>query len=125
MQRCLSSAREKLRNGHVESRIRLGEPVTQILAEIDQGSYDLVILGSNEAPGLKRYFLGSVTTRVVRRAPITVLVAKQARSRLERFLICSGGAGAGELVVQDRGTAQRPTVSGCVCLESALLGSDA
>lgn len=107
-QRCLQSAREKLESGSIEMRIRLGDPATEILAEIGEGGYALVILGHNEAPGLRRYVLGSVTTRVVRRAPISVLVAKQARSTLERFLICSGGAESAKLVIEaGAGLAQR------------------
>ncbi|MGD8996749.1 MAG: universal stress protein [Anaerolineae bacterium] len=98
--RCLTEAREKLECGLVEMRIREGDPAREILAEIDEGGHDLVILRPNEAPGLRRHFLGSVTTRVVRRAPVSVLVAKQARSRLERILICSGGGDIGEIVIQ-------------------------
>jgi nucleotide-binding universal stress UspA family protein len=98
--RCLVEARQKLECGSVETRIREGDPASQILAEIDQGGYHLAVLGVNEAPGLRRHFLGSVTTRVVRGAPISVLVAKQARSRLERILITSGGGDIGEIVIQ-------------------------
>jgi nucleotide-binding universal stress UspA family protein len=99
-ERCLTEAREDLECGPVETRIREGDPAGEILAEIEEGGYDLVVLGVNEAPGLRRHFLGSVTTRVVRRAPISVLVAKQARLRLERILICSGGGDIGEIVIQ-------------------------
>jgi nucleotide-binding universal stress UspA family protein len=99
--RFLTEARQKLECGSVETRIREGDPASQILAEIDEGGYDLAVLGVNEAPGLRRHFLGSVTTRVVRRAPVSVLVAKQARSRLERILITSGGGDIGEIVIQE------------------------
>jgi nucleotide-binding universal stress UspA family protein len=99
-ERCLAEAREKLESGSVETRIREGDPASETLAEIDEGSHDLVILGPNEAPGLRRHFLGSVTTRVVRQAPCSVLVAKQARSRLKRILICSGGGEVAELVIE-------------------------
>jgi nucleotide-binding universal stress UspA family protein len=81
-------------------RIREGDPAGEILAEIEGGGHDLVILRPNEAPGLRRHFLGSVTTRVVRQAPCSVLVAKQARSRLKRILICSGGAEVAEVVIE-------------------------
>jgi nucleotide-binding universal stress UspA family protein len=99
-ERCLREAREKLACESVGMRIREGDPAGEILAEIDEGGYALAVLGVNEAPGLRRHFLGSVTTRVVRRAPISVLVAKQARLRLERILICSGGGDMGEIVIQ-------------------------
>lgn len=88
---CLEEARKRLACG-AESKIRLGDPFTQIMAELDEGGFDLVVLGPNEVPGLKRHLLGSVTNQVVRRAPSSVLVAQQARSSLEHVLICSGGA---------------------------------
>jgi nucleotide-binding universal stress UspA family protein len=99
-ERCLAEARERLACPSVETRIRVGDPAGETLAEIDEGTYDLVILGPNEAPGLRRHFLGSVTTRVVRQAPCSVLVAQQAKSSLERILICSGGAEVAELVIE-------------------------
>jgi nucleotide-binding universal stress UspA family protein len=99
-ERWLTEAREKLEHGSVELRIREGDPASEILAEIGEGGYDLVVLGANEVPGLRRYFLGSVATHVARRAPISVLVAQQARSSLERILICSGGAEIAEPVIE-------------------------
>jgi nucleotide-binding universal stress UspA family protein len=97
---CLAEAREKLEAGSVELRIREGDPAGEILAEIDEQGYGLVVLGPNEAPGLRRHFLGSVTTRVVRQAPCSVLVAQQARRSLKRILICSGGGEIGERVIE-------------------------
>jgi nucleotide-binding universal stress UspA family protein len=99
-ERCLAEAREQLACETVQTRIREGDPAGEILAQIDEGGHDLVILGPNEAPGLRRHFLGSVTTRVVRQAPCSVLVAQQARLRLERILICSGGGDVTELVTE-------------------------
>jgi len=99
-ERCLADAREKLRSGRVEVKIRRGNPFSEILAELEEKDHDLVILGPNEAPGLKRHLLGSVTTQVVRRAPGCVLVAQQARSGLEHVLICSGGSEVAEDVIQ-------------------------
>lgn len=96
---CLAEARDKLEHGAVDTRIRRGDPSGEILAELKEGDFDLVILGPNEAPGLKRHLLGSVTTQVVRRAPSSVLVAQQARSGVGRILICSGGSDAAEDVI--------------------------
>jgi nucleotide-binding universal stress UspA family protein len=98
--RCLEEAREKLKCEAVQMRIREGDPAGEILVEIDEAGYDLAILGPNEAPGLRRHFLGSVTTRVVRQAYCSVLVAQQARSSLKRVLICSGGGEIGEQVIK-------------------------
>lgn len=88
----LASAREALTAGEIETKVRRGDPFLQIMAEIEESGADLVVLGPNEAPGLKTDVPGSVTTQVVRRGPCSVLVAQQARSSLKRILICSGGA---------------------------------
>ena len=97
---CLSRAEKQLESATVETKIRRGHPVQEIAAELDGGDFDLVILGPNEAPGLKRHLLGSVTRQVVRRAPCSVLVAQHARSHLARILICSGGADVADDVIQ-------------------------
>ncbi len=103
-QRCLSETRERLESVSegraIEMKVRRGDPFAEILAEIDERDVDLVVLGPNEAPGLKRHLLGSVTNQVVRRAPSSVLVAQQARPGIERLLICSGGAEVAEDVVE-------------------------
>jgi len=99
-EKCLLGIHEKLESVTGETRVRYGNPSAEILAELKEDDFDLVILGPNEAPGLKRHLLGSVTTQVVRRAPSSVLVAHQARSGLGRILICSGGADAAEDVIR-------------------------
>jgi nucleotide-binding universal stress UspA family protein len=97
---CLSEARGKLDCGEVAVKIRRGDPLSEIVAELEEGGYDLAVLGPNEAPGLKRHLLGSVTAQVVRRAKSSVLVAQQARSELGRILICTGGAEVAEDVIE-------------------------
>jgi nucleotide-binding universal stress UspA family protein len=99
-ERCLSEARDKLQGCTVEARIRHGDPSREILTELEKGDFDLGVLGPNDAPGLKRHLLGSVTSQVVRRAPSSVLVAQQARSSIGRLLICSGGADVAETVIE-------------------------
>lgn len=97
---CLSDAQAKIAPVPSETKVRRGDPSSQILDEIREGAFDLVILGPNEAPGLRRHFLGSVTTQVVRRAPCSVVVAQQARSTLTHVLICSGGTDLAEDVIK-------------------------
>jgi len=99
-QRRLTEARQTLGDDAVEMRIREGDPAAEILAQIEEGNHDLAILGPNEAPGLRRHILGSVTTRIVRNAPCSILVAQQARASLERILICSGGGDIARIVTQ-------------------------
>lgn len=85
------------------TRVRHGSPQEEILAEIKESDYRLVILGANRGAGLRDYFLGSVSSQIVRRSPISVLVAKEVRSSLRRILICSGGVDLSERIVESGG----------------------
>jgi nucleotide-binding universal stress UspA family protein len=75
----------------VETRIRQGDPVKQILAEVREGNYDLTIIGARQGGGLTQQLLGSVAQKVVRRIPTSVVVAREVGPSLERVLICTGG----------------------------------
>jgi nucleotide-binding universal stress UspA family protein len=90
-----------LKSEEVELRLRRGDPAEQILAELKEKVYDLVVLGPNESPRLKRHILGSVTGHVIRHATTSVLIARQARQRLKHILICSGGADIAEQVIEE------------------------
>lgn len=100
VEECLREARESLENGSVVTKIRRGDPAPQIVAELETKGYDLVILGPNEALGLKRHILGSVANHVVRRAPTSVLVAQQVRPGMEHIVICTGGAEVAARVIE-------------------------
>jgi nucleotide-binding universal stress UspA family protein len=98
-ERALVAAREMLPELTVDMRIRLGEPIEEILAEVQEGSYDLLIIGARQGGGLKQQLLGSVAQKVVRRASTSVLVARRVGPvlstgeglSLKRVLICTGG----------------------------------
>ena len=51
------------------------ESAPAIVEHIEQGRFDLVVMGSHGHRGLKRALLGSVAERVVRHAKLSVLVA--------------------------------------------------
>jgi nucleotide-binding universal stress UspA family protein len=55
---------------------RIGHPVEEIAALIEEGSFDLVVLGSRGLSGLKAFFLGSVSDRVAHQAHCSVLIVK-------------------------------------------------
>ncbi len=59
-----------------ERKVRQGDPATEILAEILEGSYDLVVLASDGAGAVKEPRLGSVAEQVVRAAPGSVLLVR-------------------------------------------------
>lgn len=61
----------------VEMKLRHGLAAEEILQEIREVDYDLVIMGSTQvARGLRHYFVGSITDKVVENAPCPVLVVR-------------------------------------------------
>ncbi|MFQ5857063.1 MAG: universal stress protein [Anaerolineae bacterium] len=106
-ERILAAAREMLPGLTVEMRIRQGDPVRQILAEVQEGHYDLTVVGARQGGGLTQQLLGSVAQKVVRCIPTSVVVAREIGPvlsdvlslskgpaegpSLERVLICTGG----------------------------------
>jgi nucleotide-binding universal stress UspA family protein len=74
----VSEARSKILAFHagVTTSIREGNPANEILSEADQGEYDLVVVGANEANDLKHSILGSVSSKVAWNAPCSVLVVR-------------------------------------------------
>ncbi len=61
----------------VEMKLRHGLAAEEILQEIREVGYDLVIMGSTQvARGLRHYFVGSITDKVVENASCPVLVVR-------------------------------------------------
>ena len=57
----------------VATHIAQGDPVDEILREIRDRRHDLVVMGTHGRTGLAHALLGSVTEKIVRRAPCPVL----------------------------------------------------
>jgi nucleotide-binding universal stress UspA family protein len=62
-----------------ERKVRHGEPAEEILAEIREGGYGLVVIGGHGELGLPADTLGDVAARVVEASPVPVLVVKEGR----------------------------------------------
>ncbi len=91
----------------VRTLVRVGQPAEEILREIEEGGYGLVIVGEREESNLvSRFLLGSTATRVVEHAPCPVIVAKGKVGPLDRLLLCEGGSEDNPLVA--RFVAQMP-----------------
>jgi nucleotide-binding universal stress UspA family protein len=77
----------------VQAVVRVGHPAEEILHEIDEGHYDLVIVGERQHHRLvTRFFLGSTAQRVVEHAPCPVIIAKGKIRPVRRILVCDSGA---------------------------------
>lgn len=66
-----------LENVQYETKIRRGSSYAQGIIEMEEGSYDLVVIGSHGQSALKKFFYGSTSEKIIRRAPISVLVTKK------------------------------------------------
>lgn len=75
----IEDARKVLRHEHVlvNSRIEEGNPASEILAEAERGQYDLVVAGATGSRDLKHQMLGSVSTRIAREAPCSVMIVRE------------------------------------------------
>jgi len=60
----------------VESVVRFGDPVTEILAEADAFGADLIVVGTAGRSGIGRVLLGSVAERVFAKANVPVMLLR-------------------------------------------------
>ncbi len=59
----------------VSTIIREGQPSASILGAAQEAGADLIMIASHK-PGLSDYFIGSTAARIVRHAPVSVLVTR-------------------------------------------------
>ncbi len=57
-------------------KVKIGRPVDEILLEVENNSYDLVVMGAHGQGILEDAVIGSVSRRVVRRSKTPVLVIR-------------------------------------------------
>jgi nucleotide-binding universal stress UspA family protein len=74
--RLLDSLTEELDFGDakIEKAVLVGEPYHMILETAKGISADLIVMGNRGFSKIKRFFVGSVTQRVISEAPCPVLV---------------------------------------------------
>ncbi len=62
-----------------------GKPAKEIVQEAESGKFDLIVMATHGREGMSRFFIGSVTEEVIRRAscPVFVIRAKVAEERAE------------------------------------------
>ena len=71
------AARDALRKSvEVETHVREGQPAEVIIDVANQEQADLIVVGSRGLTGIKRYLLGSVSTKVSEHAPCSVMIVR-------------------------------------------------
>lgn len=88
------------------TKVRVGDPAEEIVAEAKQEKFDLIVVGERQEHGLLARLLSPTSERVIDRAPCPVLIAKGMSHEFRRILICDSGAKDDALL--DRFTAQMP-----------------
>lgn len=58
------------------SKIVMGDAAESIIIEAEKEKTDLIIIGTRGQSGIARFFLGSVSARVVNHAPCSVLIVR-------------------------------------------------
>ena len=56
--------------------VKIGSPVDEILAAVEDNSYDMVVMGAHGQGAIADALMGSVSRRVVRRCKIPVMVIR-------------------------------------------------
>lgn len=76
-----AGAAERLRAAGVEARamVAIGDPAAELLMAVRSAEADLVVVGTRGRTGLRRLVLGSTARRVLRHAPVSVLVVREHR----------------------------------------------
>lgn len=88
------------RGQNVRFRLREGDPVRQVLRELEDSHYDLVISGTREIGGFRRFWVGSIAQSIAQYAPCSALLAKNLRADQGILVGVSGRETALEAVRQ-------------------------
>jgi nucleotide-binding universal stress UspA family protein len=76
----------------MHTKIRKGKPAKEIVREIEEGNYELTIVGTRSMCSLLKHLIGSTAGQVVALATCPIMIAKERVSHLNRLLICDRGA---------------------------------
>src|SRR5512145_10985 len=112
--RLLEPARARLRRSTgVREVHRPGPAEAAVAREVEQGSYELVLVPPAGRGAIRRLLQGSRVATVVRSVHCPVLVARRPPERVTRILVAVSGEGATEVVV--RAAVQMAAAFGAQC----------
>lgn len=67
--------------------LKWGEPVQSLLDHIVEEQPDLVVMGTHGHTGLKHFFLGSCTEKMIQLSPAPVMIVRNRMDRFKRLLV--------------------------------------
>lgn len=75
----------------IEKKVRHGEPIDEILAEVVETTYELVVVGGGGPQlGLLHTQVGSTTGKLARKLDTHFLVVRNVPQQIEKVLFCAG-----------------------------------
>jgi basic amino acid/polyamine antiporter, APA family len=78
---------EGIESGLVEKRLVEGtDVVDSVIEEAETGDYDLIVVGATEEPLFRNLLMGSISSQIAKRAPMTTIMVKRRSSPLHSFL---------------------------------------
>jgi len=79
-------------------KTRVGLPVKEVLAEIKDGDYNMVIVGDRSKHTLVHKFRSSIAIKIAEVSPCPVMVLKGKTGLIKHVLLCDSGAEKSKLV---------------------------
>ena len=87
----LDETRKLLPGFKIKQILEKGEPIKELHKEVNQGDYDMVVIGARRKIGYLQRKFSSLTQRVIKNCPLPVMMVRYPQTKLERVLICTGG----------------------------------
>lgn len=103
-EKALAEAREKLDLPDSVTKIRVGDLCEQVNQEVEQGQFELVIIGEKTTSYIDRWIHRFPAAVVAENVPCSAIVFKGKAKPIRRILLCDSGAGKASVL--SRFTAQ-------------------
>jgi nucleotide-binding universal stress UspA family protein len=103
-EKSLKDAREQMDIPELITKIRTGDPIKEIILEVEEGKHDLVIIGEKYTSYWVRWFHRFPAVCVAEQVPCSAIISKGKAKPIRRILLCDSGAGSSSVL--SRYTAQ-------------------
>lgn len=82
-------------NSTIENKIRVGNYYDQVMLEVNESQYDLLVVPDHHPKYFfSRYLRGSTTIRIVENAPCSVMILRGETRLIRKILLCDSGFGS-------------------------------
>lgn len=77
-----------------------GDPVSIMKEEVRQENYEMILMGVHRRQRLIPSHFRVVSQRIIKHAPLPIMLIRDIRGKLERMLVCTGGLQISQPVVE-------------------------